>query len=98
MEAARNNGCGTSSSPVVKICIVRTIGFTEAILGAEIQEATHMDPEDVTDTLNSLMSAGFAESIPYYDEVQMDTSSDGKRRSCVARGLLRRGPFRRSPG
>ncbi len=27
--------------------------------------------EDVTDTLNSLMSAGFVESVPYYEEVQM---------------------------
>jgi hypothetical protein len=30
-----------------------------------------MDSEDVTDTLNSLMSAGFVESVPYYDEVQL---------------------------
>ena len=51
--------------------IVRSIGFTEAMMGAEIQDQTHMDVEDVTDTLNSLMSAGYVESIPYYDEVQM---------------------------
>jgi hypothetical protein len=30
-----------------------------------------MDVEDVTDALNSLMSAGFIETIPYYDEVQL---------------------------
>lgn len=30
-----------------------------------------MDPEDVTDTLNSLMSAGFVESVPYYEQVEM---------------------------
>ena len=51
--------------------IVRAIGFTEAMLGAEIQDTTHMDGEDVTDTLNSLMSAGFVETVPYYDEVQL---------------------------
>jgi hypothetical protein len=51
--------------------VVRAIGFTEAMLGAEIQDSTHMDEEDVTDTLNSLMSAGFIETIPYYDEVQL---------------------------
>jgi hypothetical protein len=51
--------------------VVRAIGFTEAMLGAEIQDCTHMDAEDVTDTLNSLMSAGFIETIPYYEEVQM---------------------------
>ena len=51
--------------------VVRAIGFTEAMLGAEIQDSTHMEVEDVTDTLNSLMSAGFIETVPYYDEVQI---------------------------
>jgi hypothetical protein len=51
--------------------VVRAIGFTEAMMGAEIQDSTHMAVEDVTDTLNSLLSAGFIETVPYYDEVQM---------------------------
>jgi len=51
--------------------VVRAIGFAEAMLGAEVQDATHMEPEDVTDTLNSLLSAGFAECIPYREEVEM---------------------------
>ena len=51
--------------------VVRAIGFTEAMMGAELQDQCHMDSEDVTDTLNSLMSAGFVESVPYYDEVQL---------------------------
>ena len=51
--------------------VVRAIGFTEAMMGTEIQDCTHMDVEDVTDTLNSLMSAGLVESVPYYDEVQI---------------------------
>jgi hypothetical protein len=51
--------------------LVRAIGFTEPMMGAELQDQTHMDSEDVTDTLNSLMSAGFVESVPYYDEVQL---------------------------
>jgi hypothetical protein len=51
--------------------IVRAIGFTEPMMGAELQDTTHMDGEDVTDTLNSLMSAGFVESVPYYDEIQL---------------------------
>lgn len=51
--------------------VVRAIGFTEAMMGTEIQDGTHMDVEDVTDTLNSLMSAGFVESVPYYEEVQI---------------------------
>ena len=51
--------------------LVRAIGFAEAMMGAEIQDQTHMDGEDVTDTLNGLISAGFVESVPYYDEVQL---------------------------
>lgn len=50
---------------------MRAIGFTEAMMGAELQDQTHMESEDVTDTLNSLMSAGFVESVPYSDEVQL---------------------------
>jgi len=51
--------------------VVRAIGFTEPMMGAELQDQTHMEGEDVTDTLNSLMSAGFVESVPYYEEVQL---------------------------
>ena len=51
--------------------VVRAIGFTESMLGAEIQDFTHMELEDVTDTLNGLMAAGFVESVPYCEEVQL---------------------------
>jgi hypothetical protein len=54
-----------------EVTVVRAIGFTEAAIGAEIQDSTRMELEDVTDTLNSLISAGFVESIPYAEEVQM---------------------------
>ena len=49
---------------------MRAIGFTESMLGAEIQDYTRMESEDVTDTLNSLMAAGFVESIPYLENVE----------------------------
>jgi hypothetical protein len=51
--------------------LVRALGFAEAMMGAELQDQTHMDSEDVTDTLNALISAGFVESVPYYEEVQL---------------------------
>jgi hypothetical protein len=51
--------------------IVRSIGFTEAMMGAEIQDSAHMEVDDVTDTLNGLMSAGYVESIPFCEEVQI---------------------------
>lgn len=49
--------------------VVRAIGFAEAMVGAEIQDYTRMEAEDITDVLNSLMSAGFVESIPFKEEV-----------------------------
>jgi hypothetical protein len=51
--------------------VLRAIGFTESMLGAEIQDFTRMEVEDVTDTLNSLIAAGFVESLPYSEEVQL---------------------------
>ncbi|MGZ5018851.1 MAG: hypothetical protein ACXWAV_00310 [Chthoniobacterales bacterium] len=51
--------------------VVKAMGFAEPMLGAEIQDMTRMEAEDVTDTLNSLLSAGFAECIPYREQVEM---------------------------
>lgn len=51
--------------------IVRAIGFAEAMMGAELQDFTRMEPEDLTDTINSLMSAGFVESVPFFNEVEL---------------------------
>lgn len=55
-----------------EVTVVRAIGFTEGVPGAEIQDATRMEPQDVTDTLNSLMSAGFVESVPFFEQVELD--------------------------
>ena len=51
--------------------IVRAIGFADSAIGADIQDMTKMELEDVTDVLNGLIAAGFVESIPYSEEVQM---------------------------
>jgi hypothetical protein len=51
--------------------VVRAIGFTNSMLGAEIQDYVRMESDDVTDILNSLMSAGFVESIPYSEQIQL---------------------------
>ncbi len=51
--------------------VVRAIGFAEAMIGTEVQDHTRMEPDDLTDTLNSLMSAGFVESVPFYDQVEL---------------------------
>jgi len=54
-----------------EITIMRALGFTEPMLGSEIQDHARMELEDITDTLNSLISAGFVESIPYTEAVQL---------------------------
>ena len=51
--------------------VVRAIGFADPALGGEIQDMTRMEPEDVTDVLNTLIAAGFVESIPYSEEVSL---------------------------
>ena len=49
--------------------VVRAIGFAQSIMGAEIQDVTSMEVEDVTDTLNALIAAGFVDSVPYCEHV-----------------------------
>jgi hypothetical protein len=51
--------------------VVRAIGFAESMLGAEILDSTRMEPEDVGDTLNGLIAAGFIETIPYAEQVDL---------------------------
>ena len=54
-----------------EVTVIRAIGFTEAAIGAELQDYTRMELQDLADTLNGLIAAGFVESIPYYEEVQL---------------------------
>src|SRR5205814_9306174 len=51
--------------------VVRAIGFANSMLGAEIQDYVRMESDDVTDILNSLMAAGFVESIPYSEQIDL---------------------------
>ena len=51
--------------------VLRAIGFTSAMMGAEIHDSTNMEADLVTETLNSLMAAGYVESVPYYEEIQI---------------------------
>jgi hypothetical protein len=71
MEAAFRTGMRTIKLSGREATVVRAIGFTEAMLGAEVQDYSRMDLEDLADVVNSLIAAGFVESVPYYDEVPM---------------------------
>lgn len=54
-----------------EVSIVRAIGFTESMLGTEIQDMSRLEAEDMTDTLNGLMAAGFVQCIPFRDQVEL---------------------------
>ena len=72
MEAAEfSSGMRTIKLSGREASVVRAIGFTNSMLGAEIQDYVRMESDDVTDILNSLMAAGFVESIPYSEQIQL---------------------------
>lgn len=51
--------------------VLKAIGFAEGALGDELQDRTQMPPEDLTDTLNALLAAGYIESKPYREQVNL---------------------------
>ena len=69
MEAAFFPAVRTIKLTGREATVVHAIGFTQSMLGAEIQDYTRMELEDVTDTLNGLLAAGFIESIPDHEQV-----------------------------
>lgn len=71
MEAANFLGMRQIKLTGREATIVRAIGFCESMLGAEIQDYSRMESEDVTDTLNSLIAAGFIQSIPYVEQIEL---------------------------
>ena len=71
MEAAKFLGMRQIKLTGREATIVRAIGFTESMLGTEIQDHARMESEDLTDTLNSLLAAGFVQSIPYAEQIQL---------------------------
>jgi hypothetical protein len=54
-----------------EVAVVRALGFAESMLGAEILDATRMELEDASDTLNGLIAAGLVETIPYNEQIDM---------------------------
>ena len=51
--------------------VVRAIGFSDGVVGTEIQDHTRMEPEDLNDTVNGLLSAGLIETLPYFEQVEL---------------------------
>ena len=49
--------------------VLKALGFADGVLGCQLQDHTQMQPEDMTDTLNALLAAGYVESKPYRDQI-----------------------------
>lgn len=52
--------------------VMRTIGFGLGVPGAEIQERTNIDPEDLCDLLNTLLDIGYLETETMKERVTLD--------------------------
>lgn len=52
--------------------VVRSIGFSVPLTGAEIMEHTRLSAEDLVDILNGLMDSGYAESTPYAEHTSIE--------------------------
>ncbi|MBV9657413.1 MAG: hypothetical protein JO295_04820 [Verrucomicrobia bacterium] len=52
--------------------VVRAIGFGMPLPGSDLVEVTRIEPEDLTDVLNGLLTVGFIECTPYTEQVTLE--------------------------
>ncbi len=71
IEAAFSQSCALSSSPAAKPPSCARSDLPSPCWERKSRILRAWNSEDVTDALNSLMAAGFVESIPYYEQVQL---------------------------
>ena len=53
--------------------VLRAIDFSTGSSGGEILDHTRLEPEDLVDVLNALLSAGYAEAVPYAETTALET-------------------------
>ena len=53
--------------------VLRAIDFSAGTPGDELLERTRLEPEDLVDLLNGLLSAGYAEVVPYAESTSVET-------------------------
>lgn len=51
--------------------VIRCIDPTSSTPGLEIRERTHIDAEDLVDVVNGLLDAGFMETVPSSERVDL---------------------------
>jgi DNA-binding MarR family transcriptional regulator len=53
--------------------VLRYIDWATGTLGAELQETTRLEPEDLVAVLNGLLEVGYVETEPYSDQTDEET-------------------------
>ncbi len=56
--------------------VIRAIDFTSGTSGGELLSITNIEPEDLVDILNGLISVGYAEVVPYADGTSVERFRD----------------------
>jgi hypothetical protein len=53
--------------------VLRAIDFSTGTVGEELLERTKLEPDDLVDVLNGLMTVGYAEMRPYAESTSLET-------------------------
>jgi hypothetical protein len=53
--------------------VLRSIDFSAGTLGEELLDRTRLEPEDLVDVLNGLITVGYAEVVPYAEHTSLET-------------------------
>lgn len=53
--------------------VIRAIGFAVGVSGQDLLDATHIEPEQLVDILNAMMSSGLVECVPYAENTSLAT-------------------------
>ena len=53
--------------------VIRHLGFAGGMSGEELFERARLEPEDLVDVLNGLLSVGYVENNPYAEPTSLET-------------------------
>jgi hypothetical protein len=53
--------------------VVRAIGFSTSTTGEQILEHTRIEPEELVEVLNGLITVGYAEMVPYGERTDLES-------------------------
>jgi hypothetical protein len=53
--------------------VIRAIGFAVGVSGQDLVDATRIEPEQLVEILNAMISSGLVESTPYVEATTVET-------------------------